>query len=69
MKDGIEIVETEEGDRYEARALVDGRLIAIKFYRSVLTGFPYDYKARAHREIRQAVAEWRAEHPTTGRQP
>ena len=49
------IYETEESDRYEARAFANGLKHSKVVYRDPTTGWPYDYKQKAHNEIRRAA--------------
>ena len=47
--------ETEEDGRYEVAAWSNGRLYGVIVWRDPVSGWPYDYKVKAHAQIRQAM--------------
>ena len=54
-----DIHERENGDRYEAWAFIGGLKFSKIVYRDD-TGWPYDYKQKAHDEIKRAAIRHRS---------
>jgi hypothetical protein len=51
----MKITEREENGRYQATAFANGKRYDQVIYCDPLTGWPYDYKVKAHAAIRQAI--------------